>query len=57
MKEDILKLVEETFDEEIFTSHFESILGIESVIEGKDEFMKKISIKLKKLFDENNLYK
>ena len=53
-EEDILELVRTTFDEEISSYAFESCLGIESYIEGKDEFMKSLSIKLKTLFGEND---
>jgi hypothetical protein len=51
MKTDILKLVEETFGEEISTSCAETVLGLESWIEGKEAFMNKLAEKLKLLFD------
>ena len=58
MKEkDILKIVDETFDEEISSYAFESILGLESSVEGKKEFMKSVTEKLKKLFNNNDLSK
>ena len=54
---DILKLVEETFGEEISTSCSETVLGLESWIDGKEAFMEKLAEKLKLLFDENDLSK
>jgi len=51
MIDDILKLVKETFDEEISSDTFETILGIESYIIGKDDFMESLSIKLKNLLE------
>jgi len=56
-EKDILKLVEETFGEEISTSYAETVLGFESWIDGKEEFMEKLAEKLKLLFDENDLSK
>lgn len=50
---DILKLVEETFSEEISTSCTETVLGLESWIEGKEEFMKSLSEKLELLLKNN----
>ena len=47
--DEILKIVKETFDEEISSDCTEDILGLSSWIEGKDEFFKKLSEKLKKL--------
>ena len=45
--EDILKLVKETFEEEISSSASESALGLESHIDGKEEFLKRLEEKLK----------
>ena len=56
-EKDILKLVKETFDEEISTSCAETVLGLESWIDGKEVFMEKLAEKLKLLFDENDLSK
>jgi len=56
-EKDILKLVEETFGEEISTSCAETVLGLESWIDGKEEFMEKLAEKLKLLFDESDLSK
>ena len=56
-EKDILKLVEETFGEEISTSCTETGLGFESCIEGKEAFMQKLAEKLKFLFDDNDLSK
>jgi hypothetical protein len=56
-EEDILKIIDETFDEEISSYAFESILGLESSVEGKKEFMKSVSEKLKVLFGDNDLSK
>jgi len=53
----ILKLVEDTFNEEISTSCAETSLGLESWIDGKEEFMKKLSDKLKLLFEDNDISK
>lgn len=58
MKEiDILKLVKETFDEEISASCAETVLGLEASIDGKEEFMHSLAGKLRILFDENDLSK
>ena len=56
-EKNILKLVEETFDEEISTSCNLTVLGLESHIEGREDFMKKLAEKLKILFNENDLSK
>lgn len=56
-EEDILQLVRETFAEEISTSCSETVLGLESQIDGKDEFMSSLYKKLKVLFDNNDLSK
>ncbi len=53
-EKDILKIVEDTFNEEIYSSTSETILGLKSQIEGKEEFMKNLSDKLKILFLKNN---
>jgi hypothetical protein len=44
---DILKIVSETFGEEISTSCSETILGLESHIEGEEDFLKSLEAKLK----------
>lgn len=44
--EKILKIIEETFDEEISSWSAETLLGLESGIEGKEEFLKKLKEKL-----------
>ena len=56
-EKDILKLVEETFSEEISTSCSETVLGLVSWIDGKEAFMEKLAEKLKLLFDDNDLSK
>ena len=56
-EQDILKLIEETFGEEISTSCAETVLGLECWIDGKEAFMKKLAEKLKLLFDDNDLSK
>ena len=56
-EKDILKIVEETFDEEISTWSAETILGLESGIDGKEEFFKILKSKLSILFEENDLTK
>lgn len=56
-EKDILKIVEETFDEEISTWSAETVLGLESGIDGKEEFLKILKIKLSALFDDNDLSK
>lgn len=53
-EKDILKIVEDTFNEEIYSSASETILGLESKIEGKGEFMKNLSEKLKLMFQKDN---
>ncbi len=45
-EKDILKLVEETFDEEISSSEGQ-----------KEEFLKSLSVKLKVLFEDSDLSK
>ena len=42
----ILKIVEETFDEEISSSCSETLLGLTSWIDGKEEFMKRLAERL-----------
>lgn len=56
-EKDIIELVLETFDEEISVGCAETILGLESWIDGKDSFELSLKSKLKKLFDENDLSK
>jgi hypothetical protein len=56
-EKDILKLVEETFCEEISTSCAGTVFGLESWIDGKETFMEKLAEKLELLFDENDLSK
>lgn len=46
MKDQIIKLVEETFDEEISVTSAETVFGLQSWIEGKEEFLRKLSEKL-----------
>jgi len=50
MEQEILKLISivyETFDEEVYSSLNENILGTSSYVEGKDEFLFKLKLKLK----------
>lgn len=56
-EEDILRLVEETFEEEIGCNAFESVLGLESEITGYKRFRDSLSLKLEALFNENDLSK
>jgi hypothetical protein len=56
-EKDILKLVQETFDEEITAHSAETILGSEVWIEGRDKFEQSLEEKLKKLFEDNDLSK
>lgn len=53
-EKDILKLVEETFNEEISASCETTILGLECWIEGKDKFMESLSNKLKNFLNKND---
>jgi hypothetical protein len=46
-KEEILKIVKEAFDNNISTWTGESALGIESGIDGKEDFFKEIEQKIK----------
>ena len=48
--EHILQIIQESFGE-LFSTAFESILGLESQIEGKEDFFKAIKEKLEKLED------
>jgi hypothetical protein len=57
MTEDsILKIVKEAFDEEISSSASETVLGLESHIEGEKEFFEKLKDKLKILCDQEDIY-
>ena len=49
MEQEILKLIDivyETFDEEVYSSLNENILGTSSYVEGKDEFIYQLKLKL-----------
>lgn len=49
MEQEILKLigiVYETFDEEVYSSLNENVFGTSSYVEGKDEFLFKLKLKL-----------
>ena len=50
---DILKLVEETFDEEISSSCSETVLGLECWIDGKEKFMERLKEKIRDLISKN----
>ena len=50
---DILNIVLETFNEEISSDAVETLLGIESYITGKEDFMKSLECKLKKLLEKD----
>lgn len=56
-EEDILKLVKQAFEEEISSTAYHSVLGLESEINGIKEFYDNLSLKLKALFNENDLSK
>jgi hypothetical protein len=56
-EEDVLKIVEETFSEEISSSCSQTLLGLESCIEGKEQFIEKLAEKFKMLFSDNDLSK
>ena len=45
----IMKLVKETFDEEISTFANETVIGLESGIDGKESFYEKLKEKLEKI--------
>ena len=47
--EDIIKIIKDAFDENIHASASITVLGVESYIEGKDDFFKEIEEKLKNL--------
>jgi hypothetical protein len=49
----ILEIVRETFNEEISTPCYQTILGLESYIEGENEFFKKLKEKLESLLSKN----
>lgn len=51
-KNDVLKIVKETFEQNIFATGCETELGFEYVVEGKEEFLKELDEKLTKLFEE-----
>jgi hypothetical protein len=48
MNEEFLKIVEETFNEEISSSCAETVLGLESWIDGKDNFITSLRKKNKR---------
>ena len=54
---DVLKIVKETFSEELSSSASMTVLGLESRIEGESQFMESLEKKLNLLFDENDLSK
>ncbi len=49
-KQEILKMIQEAFDNHISSSATETLLGLESRIEGKDEFFKEIKDRLIDMF-------
>jgi hypothetical protein len=44
----LFNIIYETFDEEVYSSLNENILGTSSYVEGKDEFLFKLKLKLRK---------
>jgi hypothetical protein len=48
-KLEILKLVDDTFGEEVFASCTETVLGLECWIEGREKFIEELSKKLELL--------
>jgi hypothetical protein len=52
LEKDILELVSQLFDEHIYSSCNETILGLESEVEGKKDFMLDLELKLEKLIDK-----
>jgi hypothetical protein len=56
-EQDILKIVEDAFDDQITADGWLDDGTPMATVEGKQFFMKQVADKLKKLFDENNLSK
>lgn len=54
-EEDIIKIVEELFESTLVAECDDPFCG--ATIEGKEEFFSKLKIKLKYLFDDNDLSK
>ena len=54
MIDEILEIIKESFDAEIYTTTYDSFFGIGSSIEGKEEFLQSIQEKLKSLLDEKS---
>jgi len=54
-EQDILKIISESFDEEVFSSSDNTEFGCITYIEGKADFLKSVEYKLSKLFKENDL--
>ena len=54
-KQEILRMVEDAFDKHVTSWASNTILGLESGIEGKEEFIKEVQDKLKEMFDDETL--
>ena len=54
-KQQILKMIQEAFDNHISSSATETVLGLESRIEGKEDFFKEIKEKLIDMFNDETL--
>lgn len=52
---DILKMIETAFDNHISSSATETVLGIESYVEGKEDFYKELKEKLLIMFNDETL--
>ena len=55
LETDILSIVEEAFDNQIFAESFMGRFGPEDKIRGKEEFLSQVKEHLKKLFEDNDL--
>ena len=51
MREKLMKIIEDAFDENVSAWSSETCLGFEHGIEGKTEFLSNINAELAKLFD------
>lgn len=54
-KQEILKMIQEAFDNNISSSATETLLGLESRIIGKEDFFKEIKEKLTDMFNDETL--
>ena len=54
-KKDILKIVKDAFDRNVFASGCETVLGLEYSVEGKDDFLKEVSEELTQFLKKQRL--